>query len=108
MKTYIEIEANDEHILYQHNTLCGWWLYLSIVLMVIGFAPALSIIGSVGAASILIYAVVVFIPSWRVARVLRQAVFIKGVRYSGSRWSFANPLRISIPRQDESFEQSAE
>ncbi len=101
IRMYNLVEETATHVVYQYNTLCGYWLYASVALTFAGYAMQMQALTLLGALVLLVYFALVYFPGLAVARRLKAAMRMNNVQLTGSRWSFAEPLTIRALKTDD-------
>jgi len=100
MHPYRILEETDEHTVYEFRTYLLYGLYGSLAMMLAGMATGNVWLDRIGFGLILLYLVMVSIPSWFLLRKFRVAMRRGSIELSGSKWSFTNPLRVKIKKAD--------
>ena len=92
-------QENDESIVYEYKTAFLWILYIIVAIIIIGYASKIHILSMIGLGLMLAYFLTVSIRYIVHGKMIRQASSLGAVQFSGSKWSFSNPLRVTIPKQ---------
>lgn len=97
MNCYKLVEDTEGLAVYEYRTVCSYWLYGTIFFMLasIELPEWFALIPPI---SILVYLIVVFLPSRETSRFVKQSMRTGGISLHGSRWSFSAPLKITIPK----------
>ncbi len=104
LRAYELVREDETSMVFQYNPLCGLWLYASAVAVGVGMILDWHPLTLAGSTSILLYFAVVYLPALATSREIRRAVMTRPAEISGSRWSFANPLRITIRKAGDTGE----
>ena len=97
-KPYSVVEETHEEVTYEFKTIYLWILYGILIIGGIGLATKEPIIGTVATGCMLIYFFTVSLPYQKLAKIIKRAALTGSVKYSGSKWSFSNPLRMTISK----------
>ncbi len=97
-KPYSTIEDSPESITFEFKTIYLWVLYGILALGGIGFLLKEPMLGYVAGGCLLAYFLTVSLEYRKLGAMTRQAALNGSVEYSGSKWSFSNPLRVTIPK----------
>ncbi len=95
---YRVVEEDAKEIRYSYSTICSWWLYGTIALLLAATVFEQSLLAYPAFASIALYLLFVTIPGLKVAAAIRAAAKSSEVRITGSRWSFSNPLTFVVEK----------
>jgi hypothetical protein len=98
MKPYKVVEESETHVTYEYCTAYTWALYAALLIMVIGMLIPNEPLTLVGAVSMAAYFVAKLSLGHAVNGKIRKAMQSNSVQISGNKASFANPLRIRVPR----------
>ena len=98
IRAYRVTERTDESITYEYNPICGYWLYSSVALLGLGYVLENRALEILGVVVLLPYFAIVYFPALSDARKIRAAIKANEARISGTRWSFSNPLRVTVPK----------
>lgn len=96
MKPYKVIEETETYTVYEYTTLYVWILYIILTLMVFGYVISQPILIQIGGVSMVLFFLLVSLPYMKLGRIQRDAMARGTVEFSGSKWSFSNPLRVKI------------
>ncbi len=98
MQTFKEISRTETHVTYQYQSIYGWLMYGILAGWLVTIAMDLPRwIELAFVAMILAFFVGVFLPSRSRSKEIQKAMRIGMVQMSGSRWSFTNPLNVTLP-----------
>ncbi len=98
MQTFKETTRTDTHVTYQYQSVYGWLMYGILAGWLAAIAWDLPRwIELAFVAMILGYFIGVYLPSRPRSKEIQQAMRVGMVQMSGSRWSFSNPLNITVP-----------
>ena len=100
IRAYRLIDRSDDTETYQYTTACAYWLYGSLVLLIVTTLLQLDMLMYVAWAVFVAYFFIIYIPAFRDAMRIRAAIKESAAEISGSRWSFERPLTIKVRRQD--------
>jgi hypothetical protein len=98
MKPYKIVDEDETHITYEYRTAYTWTLYAALLVMVAGMVIPNDLLTFVGGALIALYFVAKVTLGNDVNSRIRTAMQSNTVQLSGSKASFANPLRIKVPK----------
>lgn len=101
IRAYKKVEETDQTTTYEYNSVCGYWLYLTAVGMGVGYVFELPWVQYAGLAGLAGYFLIIYFPAVADARRIKSAIKINAGQISGSRWSFSNPLRITISKETQ-------
>ena len=106
-KPYSVVEDTNEEVTYEFKTIYVWVLYGILMIGGIGFAISEPIIGAIAAGCMLIYFFTVSLSYQKLGRTIRKAALTGSVKYTGSKWSFSNPLRVTISKSNAEQETTS-
>ena len=95
-KPYTIVRDGNAQVEYRYATVCSYWLYGTIALLVTGLILENPPVYYLAFASIAAYFVLVTFPGFKVAAEIRRAAAEGEVTIRGSRWSRSNPLTFVI------------
>ena len=98
MQTFKETKRTATHVTFQYQTVLGWLMYGILagwVIAIIAGLPRWLEFAFVG--FILVYFAVVYLPSRPRSKLIKEAMRSGMIQMTGSRWSFTNPLHITMP-----------
>ena len=95
-KPYTIVRDESGRVEYRYATVCSYWLYGTIALLVSGLLLASPPLYYLAFASIAAYFALVTLPGFKVAAALRSAAADGDVAIQGSRWSWARPLTYVV------------
>ncbi len=96
IRAYKVIDETDSTTTYEYNSLCSYWLYTSAGLMCVGYVLELQWLLYPGFAFFAAYFAIVYFPALADARRIKAVLKTTEGKISGSRWSFSNPLRVTV------------
>ncbi len=96
-KPYRQIEASDEFVVYEFRTGFVYLLYAILLIIGAGYLFNQSAVSYGGVGLMLLYLCLVSTQYLSLSKRISQASAEATVEYSGSKWSFANPLKVKIP-----------
>ena len=98
LKPYTVFEETTEEITYELKTIYLWILYGILLVCVIGIAFKNTVVTTIGSISMVLFFFTVSLHYLKLGSITKQAAITGSVKISGSKWSFSNPLRITISR----------
>jgi hypothetical protein len=96
-KPYRQIEASDEFVVYEFRTGFVYLLYAILLIIGAGYLFHQSAVSYGGVGLMLLYLCLVSTQYRSLSKRISQASAEATVEFSGSKWSFANPLKVKIP-----------
>ena len=96
-KPYRVIEETDAFVVYEFRTGFLYLLYGILLTIGVGYFTQQNPISCTGIGLMVLYLCTVTTQYRNLSRKISQATAT--VEFSGSKWSFANPLRVQIPRE---------
>ena len=97
-KPYAIVEESPDEITYEFKTIYLGILYVILVAGWLAFVRKNEILGMAAGGCMVFYFITVSLPYRRLGAITKRAAMSGSVRYSGSKWSFKKPLRITVPR----------
>lgn len=97
LKPYSIVEETSDEVTYEFKTIYLWILYGILAVGGIGLLLKEPVLGYVAGGCMLIYFLTVSLQYWKLGAITKKAAANGSVKYSGSKWSFSNPLRVTIP-----------
>ena len=97
LKPYSVIEITREVVTYEFKTIYLWGLYGILVIGGFSIFFEENVLAMIAGGCMLTYFFAVSLPYRKLAAITKHAALTGTVKYSGSKWSFSNPLRITIP-----------
>ena len=101
IRAYRVIDETDRTTTYEYNSLCSYWLYASAGVMCVGYVLEMQMVLYVGLAFFAAYFAIVYFPALADARRIKAVLKTTEGRISGSRWSFSNPLRVTVTSETD-------
>ena len=98
-KLYRRIEESDEFIVYEFRTGFVYLLYAILLIIAFGYLTDQSVVSYTGLGLMVLYLCLVSTQYRTLSKRINRASAEAKVEYSGSKWSFANPLRAQIPKE---------
>ena len=98
-KPYRRIEESDEFIVYEFRTGFVYLLYAILLIIGFGYLTDQSVVSYTGLGLMVLYLCLVSTQYRTLSKRINRASAEAKVEYSGSKWSFANPLRAQIPKE---------
>ncbi|SVC12691.1 uncharacterized protein METZ01_LOCUS265545 [marine metagenome] len=98
-KPYRRIEESDEFIVYEFRTGFVYLLYAILLIIAFGYLTDQSVVSYTGLGLMVLYLCLVSTQYRTLSKRINRASIEAKVEYSGSKWSFANPLRAQIPKE---------
>ena len=98
-KPYRRIEESDEFIVYEFRTGFVYLLYAILLIIAFGYLTDQSVVSYTGLGLMVLYLCLVSTQYRTLSKRINRASAETKVEYSGSKWSFANPLRAQIPKE---------
>ncbi|RZO59506.1 MAG: hypothetical protein EVA73_00170 [Limisphaerales bacterium] len=98
-KPYRLIEETDQFVVYEFRT---WFLYLLYAILLtigVGYFTQQTAISYTSIGLMVLYLCTVTTQYRNLCKKISQATANATAEFSGSKWSFANPLRVQIPRE---------
>jgi hypothetical protein len=99
LKPYSTVEETPSEITYEFKTIYLWILYGILAVAGIGLLLKQPILGYVAGGCMLFYFLTVSLQYRKLGAMTKNAALRGSVTYSGSKWSFSNPLRVTIPNK---------
>ena len=96
-KPYRRIEESDEFIVYEFRTGFVYLLYAILLIIGAGYLADQSAVSYTGIGLMVLYLCLVSTQYRTLSKRINRTS--AEVKYSGSKWSFANPLRVQIPKE---------
>ena len=96
-KPYRLIEETDAFVVYEFRTGFLYLLYGILLTIGVGYFTQQNPISCTGIGLMVFYLCTVTTQYRNLSKKIIQATAT--VEFSGSKWSFANPLRVQIPRE---------
>ena len=108
MQTFKEIERADDYVVYEYRTALGYIMYGTIGVWLFCVVEGnLATLEYLAYGLIVIYFLVIYLPSRKRSKIIREAMRTQGITMSGSRWSFSDPLKVRVTIGGESDDQTA-
>ena len=98
LKPYSIVEETSDETTFEFKTIYLWGLYGILSVGGIGLFLKEPILGYVAGGCMLAYFLTVSLQYRKLGVMTKQAALNGSVKYSGSKWSFSNPLRVTIPK----------
>ena len=98
LKPYSIVEDTSAHTTFEFKTIYLWVLDGILAVGGIGLLLKEPILVYVAVSCMLVYFLTVSLQNRKLGAITKQAALNGSVKYSGSKWSFSNPLRVSIPK----------
>ena len=98
LKPYSIVEETSDETTFEFKTIYLWLLYGILAVGGIGLFLKEPILGYVAGGCMLVYFLTVSLQYRKLGAMTKQAALNGSVKYSGSKWSFSNPLRVTIPK----------
>ena len=98
-KPYRRIEESDEFIVYEFRTGFVYLLYAILLIIAFGYLTDQSVVSYTGLGLMVLYLCLVSTQYRTLSKRINRASAEAKVEYSGSKWSFANPLRVQIQKE---------
>ena len=98
LKPYSIVEETSEETTYEFKTIYLWILYGILAAGGIGLFLKEPILGYAAGGGMLVYFLTVSLQYRKLGAITKKAALNGFVKYSGSKWSFSNPLRVTIPK----------
>ena len=98
-KPYRRIEESDEFVVYEFRTDFVYLLYAILLIIAFGYLTDQSVVSYTGLGLMVLYLCLVSTQYRTLSKRINRASAEAKVEYSGSKWSFANPLRAQIPKE---------
>ena len=98
-KPYRLIEETDQFVVYEFRT---WFLYLLYAILLtigVGYFTQQTAISYTSIGLMVLYLCTVTTQYRNLCKKISQATANATAEFSGSKWSFTNPLRVQIPRE---------
>lgn len=98
MQTFQEVSRTEAEVTFRYRTVFSYWMYGSVMAYVAALAfdaPRAIELAAIG--TVFAYFVLVYVPSRPTTKKLQQAMKDSSLKMEGSRWSFDNPLQITVP-----------
>ena len=97
LKPYRLIEETNAFVVYEFRTGFLYLLYGILLTIGVGYFTQQNPISCTGIGLMVLYLCTVTTQYRNLSKKISQATAT--VEFSGSKWSFANPLRVQIPRE---------
>lgn len=95
-KPYTIVRDGDGQVEYRYATVCSYWLYGTIAMLVAGMILGNQPLYYLAFASIAAYFALVTLPGFKVAAAIKRAAKDGEVTMRGSRWSWSRPLTFVV------------
>lgn len=96
MKPYRVADEDEQFVTYEFKTIYFYVLYVIFGLMLTGILSNTTWLSTAGFGLMLLYFLLVSIPYLPLHRKVRKAMREDSVQFSGSKWSFARPLKMRL------------
>jgi len=96
LKPYKQLEEMDGYVVYEFKTPYLYALYLILIIIAIGYFAKLTILLSLGGFLMFLYFLFVSTQYMKLGRITKRAALANSIEMSGSKWSFAKPLRVKV------------
>lgn len=93
------VEENSEQTVYEYATIYLWILYAILAIIGIGFISQTNLITGAGSVLMIIYFFTVSTKYRKHGKEMKQATSKGSIQITGNKWSFKNPLRVTIPKE---------
>lgn len=101
-KPYTEIEKTETHTTYVCPSIYMWIAYLLVATGIAGYLTSINWVIYIGGGGLVLYYLVVSTQYWSLKIRIKKAMRDDSVKMSGSKWSFKNPVKITLPNTDNS------
>jgi hypothetical protein len=98
-KPYRQIEVTDEFVVFEFRTGFVYLLYAILLIIGAGYLFNQSVVSYAGVCLMLLYLCLVSTQYRSLSKRISQASAEATVEFSGSKWSFTNPLKVKIPNE---------
>ena len=98
-KPYRRIEESDEFVVYEFRTGFVYLLYAILLIIGAGYLIDQSAVSYMGIGLMVLYLCLVSTQYRTLSKRINRAAVEATVEFSGSKWSFGNPLRVQIPKE---------
>ncbi len=98
LKPYAVVEESADEITYEFKAIYVWMLYGILLAGGLGLALKHTALGIIAGVGMLIYFFTISLQYRRLGAITKQAALRGWVKYSGSKWSFSKPLRVTITK----------
>ena len=95
-KPYTIVRDGAGQVEYRYATVCSYWLYGTIALLVTGMLLENPPLYYLAFASIAGYFALVTLPGFKVAAAIKRAAKDGEITMRGSRWSWSKPLTFVV------------
>ena len=98
-KPYRRIEESDEFVVYEFRTGFVYLLYAILLIIGAGYLADQNAVSYTGIGLMVLYLCLVSTQYRTLSKRINRAAVEATVEFSGSKWSFGNPLRVQIPKE---------
>lgn len=98
LNPYKVVEESDTSVTYQYRAFYSWVLLCLLVLLVVGMVMSHPGILMFSYGLIGLYFVVKLVSGKATRRQIRRALRKDSIEVSGNKYSFSNPLKITVPK----------
>lgn len=95
-KPYRKVEVTEAFVVYECRTVYLYVMYGILASIAVGYLAGIPALLVSGGALMLLYLLLVSTQYMKLGRITKRAALSTSVEISGSKWSFAKPLRIKI------------
>jgi hypothetical protein len=98
MKPYRIVDETETHVTYEYRTAYTWTLYAVLLVLMVGAVLPNTPLTIAGGAAVAIYFAAKLVLGGEATSRIKEAMKSNSVQISGNKSSFANPLRIRVPK----------
>ena len=98
-KPYRRIEESDEFVVYEFRPGFVYLLYAILLIIAFGYLTDQSVVSYTGLGLMVLYLCLVSTQYRTLSKRINRTAAEATVEFSGNKWSFANPLRVQIPKE---------
>ena len=98
-KPYRRIEESDEFVVYEFRTSFVYLLYAILLIIGAGYLADQGEVSYTGIGLMVLYLCLVSTQYRTLSKRINRAAAEATVEFSGNKWSFANPLKVQIPKE---------
>ena len=99
LRPYRQVEETDDYMVYEFNTIYMYLLYGILGMIAVGYFASMSSLSIAGIILMVLYFLLVSTQYMRLSEKIKRAAKTSSVEISGSKWSFASPLRVKIKKE---------
>ena len=96
VKPYKQVEVTEAFVVYECRTMYLYVMYGILASVAVGYFANIPVLLVSGGILMILHLLLVSTQYMKLGRITKRAAQTTSVEISGSKWSFAKPLRIKI------------